>query len=131
MHQGADLELGLAEELTVGLADEQAGEGEQLVVGALPDAGEQFLGLGFEFGGEGVVKGHGVLRVRRWVFLRSPIFACREQKLHQLSSCSHRTPAKWGKRLLPPPAWGMLTLPAGSPAFPPARPPDPPTTCNA
>jgi hypothetical protein len=59
--QGADLELGVAGQLALGLANERAGEGEQVGVGALAQAAGEFLGLGFEIGGQRVVVRHGVL----------------------------------------------------------------------
>jgi hypothetical protein len=58
MDGAADLELGLAEQLGVGLAGQQAGEVlGRGGAGALPQV-EQALGFGLLFGGQGDV-GHG------------------------------------------------------------------------
>jgi hypothetical protein len=50
--QGAEVELGLAEEVAFVLGDEQAGHLEQLVRGGLLDLLGELPGFGFLFGGE-------------------------------------------------------------------------------
>ena len=50
--QGAEVELGLAEEVAVVLGDEQAGHLQQLVRGGFLNLQGELPGFGFLFGGE-------------------------------------------------------------------------------
>lgn len=56
MHDRAGLKLGIAEDFVVGPADQQAGQGEDLVILANPRC--QLLCLGLQFGGERLIRGH-------------------------------------------------------------------------
>ena len=83
----ADLELGLAEGLVFGLADEQTGKLQDVGIDGLANARGEGLGLLFLFGGQGVVAGHGAPRLG-WIVLRTTPSAFCVQKIHQHCSCS-------------------------------------------
>ncbi len=61
--EGAEVELGLPEEVALVLGDEQAGHVQQLVRGGLLELLGELSGFGFLFGGE--VHAHGMLPVSK------------------------------------------------------------------
>jgi len=61
MDEIADLELSLAEQIAVLFADQQARQGQQVILGLRTQPCDEFLCLGFQFGGEWLLKRHGAL----------------------------------------------------------------------
>jgi hypothetical protein len=89
MDQVAGFEFRFAEDLGVRLADQQAGQGEDIGVSARVDACGQLLGLRFQFGAQRLVQRHVGAPRRGRLRIGPPIFARPGQKFYQLFSCSH------------------------------------------
>ena len=58
MHDVPRLKLRLAEDILVFLADQQAGQGQQLLIGPRPQPRHQLLGLGFQLGRQRLMQRH-------------------------------------------------------------------------
>lgn len=102
MDQITGLELGVAEQVRVVLADEQAGQSQKILIHTLPKASGQLLSLGFEVRGERLLGIHSILsEAAVWGGNCSPnpIMPRCVQKFQQLSSYSHHRLVKAEMRL--------------------------------
>src|SRR5207244_972781 len=98
MDEMANLEFGLAEDLALGLADEQAGQLQDVTVNPGVDARGQRLGLPLVLGGQGP-GGHDYLLAEGIFLPTRPSPTC-VQKSYQHFSCLHGLDPFRGKRLL-------------------------------